>query len=134
MNTQMKGAAKRLFLSLLLATGVSGCAYYSPPYAADTSYYGSNYGYSQPYYAGPPISLGLGFSFYDGHHGHGWYGGGHGWYGGGQRWHGGGHRWHGGGNRWHGGHRGHGGGYRGHGGRGGHGGGGRGGGHSRGGR
>jgi hypothetical protein len=83
MNSHMKGAAKRLILSLVLAVSVSGCAYYGPPYAAyDPGYYG----YSQPYYAGPPISLGLGFGFYD-HHGGGHYRG-HGW--------GYGHRGHGG--------------------------------------
>jgi hypothetical protein len=84
MNTQMKGAAKRLILSLLVATSASGCAYYAPPYAAYEPY---AYGYSQPYYVGPPVSLDLGFGFYDyhggGHRGGGW---GHGWgHGGGGR-------------------------------------------------
>jgi hypothetical protein len=95
MNTQMKGAAKRLTLSLLLAASASGCAYYGPPYAVyDPGYYG----YSQPYYAGPPVSLGLGFGFYDfhgggHHHGGGWphgHGGwGHGGWGGRGGWGGG---------------------------------------------
>jgi hypothetical protein len=66
MNIQLKGAAKRLTLSLLTAVSASGCAYYAPPYAAYDPYY---YGYSQPYYVGPPVSLSLGFGFYDYHGG-----------------------------------------------------------------
>lgn len=47
-----------------------------------------------PYYWWPPISIGLGFSWFHGDHGHGgWGGGGHGGWGGGHGgWHGGGHR------------------------------------------
>jgi hypothetical protein len=66
MNTQMKVAAKRLTLSLLVTVSATGCAYYGPPYAVYDPYY---YGYTQPYYVGPPISLDLGFGFYDYHGG-----------------------------------------------------------------
>lgn len=118
MKLQTKGAAKRLILSLLLVVSASGCAYdpyyYAPSqpyYSGSQPYYGYSrpyygygrpyYGYSAPYYVGPPISLGLGFSWSE-HRGHSHHGG-HGW-GHGYRGHGWGH------------------GYRGHGGRGGRGG------------
>jgi hypothetical protein len=84
MKMQTKGAAKRLFLSLLMATGLGGCAVY-PPYAYDPYPYGYGYGYAAPAYVGPPVSLDLGFGFYDyggrhfdGHHRHGGFHGGHG--------------------------------------------------------
>ena len=72
MKTQIRGAAKRLFISLLLASGLGGCAVYGPPYAAYDSYpYGGS-----PAYAYPPVTLDLGFSYYDRgpryHGGHGW--------------------------------------------------------------
>lgn len=64
---------RRIVAVLLLAGGLGGCVY-APPYAYDSTY-PAYYGY--PTYAGPPVSLDLGFSFYDGprHHGvrhHGW--------------------------------------------------------------
>jgi len=115
MALQIRGAAKRLILSLMLACGAAGCAVYGPPYAPYGAPYGSTAGYSAypaysyddgysygaPAYAYPPVTLGLGFSYYDRgprHHG------GHGW---GNR-HRGGHEWRGdrGGNRHQ--HRGHG--------------------------
>lgn len=122
MEMQIGGAAKRLILSLLLAWGVGGCAVYGPPYAAypahDTGYapaygYGGYSGYSGssyyggPAYAYPPVTLGLGFSYYDrgprlhgraGHHGRGHRHGGYQWRG----HHGGhGHQHHGGHGRGH---------------------------------
>lgn len=75
MKTQTKGVAKRLVISLLLAAGLGGCVY-APPYSA----YDGGYGYSGgPAYAYPPVSLDLGFSYYDR----------------GPRYHGGGHHWRG---------------------------------------
>jgi hypothetical protein len=75
MNILTKGVAKRLIFSLLLAGSLGGCAYYGPPPSGYDSY---SYGY--PTYAGPPVSLDLGFGFYDygrvhhrghrAHHGH----------------------------------------------------------------
>ncbi len=95
MTSQFKGAAKRLVISLLLACGLGGCAVYGPPYATyDSSY---PYAYGQPAYVYPPVSLDLGFTYFD----HG------------PRYHGG-HRWghhHGGHHGWRGHHRGHGGGH-----------------------
>ncbi|MGF6274895.1 hypothetical protein ABIB38_003287 [Massilia sp. UYP11] len=106
MNLQIKGAAKRLTFSLLLACGLGGCVY-APPYAGydtayapaagyssypaypSSSYYGA-YPYGRPAYVYPPVTLGLGFSYYDRgprHHGHGRH---HGW----GRGHGG-HQWRG---------------------------------------
>ncbi|WP_306397534.1 hypothetical protein [Telluria beijingensis] len=103
MNLQMMGAAKRLIFSLLLASGIGGCAVYGPPYAIHDAGYAPAYGYSTystypadsyyggypytgPAYAYPPLSLGLGFSYYDRgprhDRGHGWghrHRGGHEW-------------------------------------------------------
>lgn len=98
MRLQLAGAAKRLIFSLLLAGGVGGCAVYGPPYGAYGSGYAPAYGYSTypaysysggypyagPAYAYPPLSLGLGFTYFDRgprYHGrHGWgHGRGHGW-------------------------------------------------------
>ena len=81
MDMRIKGAAKRLILSLLLALGLGGCAVYGPPYSAYDSYYP---GYAAPVYVGPPIALDLGFGFYDHgyrhHRGHGYrHHGGHGY-------------------------------------------------------
>ena len=75
MKTQTKGVAKRLVISLLLAAGLGGCVY-APPYSAYDGGYGSSGG---PAYAYPPVSLDLGFSYYDR----------------GPRYHGGGHHWRG---------------------------------------
>jgi hypothetical protein len=86
MNIFTKGAAKRLILSLLLAAGLGGCAVYAPPYANDPYGYGYGYGYGRPAYVGPPVSIDLGFGFYD--YGGGYYGGGRGRHG-----HHGGHGW-----------------------------------------
>jgi hypothetical protein len=106
MNVLTKGAAKRLILSLLLATGLGGCAVYDPyayspyPYGYDYGYappaYGyaaPAYGYAPPAYVAPPVSLDLGFGFYSfrggHHHGghwgrHGGFRGGHGGFRGGR--------------------------------------------------
>jgi hypothetical protein len=88
------GAAKRLILSLLLGSAMTGCAVYAPPYAASVPYssYPYNYGYAAPLYAspvyvGPPVSLSLGFGFYRG------FGGGFGGYHHGGRFRGGRGRW-----------------------------------------
>jgi hypothetical protein len=79
MNTRMK----RLFLSLLLAVGVGGCAVYGPPYGTYDPYY---YNYGPPVYVGPPVSLDLGFGFYErGHGGRGYHHRGH-HYGGYRHW------------------------------------------------
>jgi hypothetical protein len=76
MKTQTKGVAKRLVISLLLAAGLGGCAVYGPPYSA----YDGGYGYSgAPAYVYPPVSVDLGFSYYDR----------------GPRYHGGHHHWRG---------------------------------------
>jgi hypothetical protein len=61
MKSQFKGAAKRLVISLLLACGLGGCAVYGPPYAP----YESTYPYGGPAYVYPPVSLDLGFTYYD---------------------------------------------------------------------
>ena len=75
MALQIRGAAKRLILSLLIAGAAAGCAVYGPPYAAYGAPYGSTagystypvyaydggYGYGGPAYAYPPVTLGLGF-------------------------------------------------------------------------
>ena len=74
MKTSTKGAVKRLIFSLLLAAGATGCAVYSPPYAGGYDSYPYSYGY--PTYVGPPVTLDLGFQFYD--RGRGYYGGHHG--------------------------------------------------------
>ncbi|HEY0491027.1 MAG TPA: hypothetical protein VGD30_16065 [Telluria sp.] len=55
------GVAKRLIFSLLLAGSLGGCAYYGPPGAYDPY----PYSYGAPVYVGPPVSLDLGFGFYD---------------------------------------------------------------------
>lgn len=99
MKPQLKGAAKRLALSLLAATALGGCAVYDPGYYGYDPYtypYGTPAYSSAPYYVGPPVSLGLWFESrsggrHDGHHGGHWGGhrGGHG----GRGDHGGG--WHG---------------------------------------
>lgn len=91
MNQHLKGAAKRLTFSLLVATALGGCAIYEPGYAGYAPY--DNYPYGQPaysglpYYVGPPISLGLSFESYHRHGHRGFHGGRHGGHHGG--WHGG---------------------------------------------
>lgn len=74
MNVPVKGVAKRLIFSLLLAGFLGGCAYYGPAPGAYDPY---PYSYGAPTYVGPPVSVDLGFGFYDygrayhrGHHGH----------------------------------------------------------------
>lgn len=108
MALQIRGAAKRLILSLLLACGATGCAVYGPPYSAygapydyPAYSYDGGYAYGAPAYAYPPLSLDLGFSYYDRGPRHR---GGHGW----------GHRHRGGGD-WRGHRGGHGQHHRGHG-------------------
>jgi hypothetical protein len=83
MNTRHARSVGRAAAALLVAAALGGCVY-APPYAAYDPAYPS---YSYPAYVGPPISLDLGFGFYDGpRHGH------HGWgHHGGWRHHGGGH-------------------------------------------
>jgi hypothetical protein len=80
MKSQIKGAAKRLVISLLVAGGLGGCAVYAPPYGS----YESTYPYGGPAYVYPPVSLDLGFTYYDrgpryygGYGGYGGYRGGH---------------------------------------------------------
>lgn len=73
MNILTTGVAKRLIFSLLLAGSLGGCAYYGPPPATYDPY---PYSYGYPTYVGPPVSLDLGFGFYDygrahHHRGHG---------------------------------------------------------------
>ena len=90
MNTHMKGGAKRLVYSLVVASALGGCAVYEPGYpgyANDSYAYGAPVVSGVPYYVGPPVSLGLwygsgggGYCCHHGHHGH--YGH-HGYYGGG---------------------------------------------------
>ena len=77
MTIHIHSSLRRVAAALLLAGGLGGCAVYGPPYAYDSTY--PAYGY--PTYVGPPVSLDLGFAFYDGprhghyrHHGHGWRG------------------------------------------------------------
>jgi hypothetical protein len=116
MKMQIKGAAKPLLFSLLMATALGGCAVYPPygygydaypygygydgyPYGYGYAPYPYGYGYGYaPAYFGPPVSFDFGFGFYDhggrhfgGHHSHGGFhgGGGHGGFHGG---HGGGRR------------------------------------------
>lgn len=62
MKIQFKGAAKRLILSLLIGGTLAGCAVYGPPPAAYDPY---PHGYGRPVYVAPPVSLDLGFGFYD---------------------------------------------------------------------
>lgn len=73
MKIQLRGAAKRLIFSLLMGGALAGCAVYGPPPAAYDAY---PYGYGRPVYVAPPVSLDLGFGFYDfgrtyHHRGHG---------------------------------------------------------------
>lgn len=72
MGTRCKRGAIRLVAALLLAVGLGGCVY-APPYAAYDPYYA---GYSYPAYVGPPVSLSLGFGYYEHRHSkHGYHGG-----------------------------------------------------------
>ena len=86
MNAILKGAAKRLTFSLVIATSLGGCAVYDPGYYSGYDTYNPNYAYGAPaysgapYYVGPPISLDLWWVGGGGHrHGHGHHGfrGGH---------------------------------------------------------
>lgn len=80
MDKYMKGAAKRLTFSLIIASTLGGCAVYAPPYGyydADPYYYGQPV-YSAPAYPayiGPPVFLNFGLQyrsgggrFHGGHH------------------------------------------------------------------
>ncbi len=79
MDAILKGAAKRLTFSLIIATSLGGCAVYDPGYPGYSTYdpyygYGAPAYYGAPYYVGPPISLDLwwfdgGGGYRDGHHG-----------------------------------------------------------------
>ena len=79
MNVILKGAAKRLTFSLLVATTLGGCAVYDPGYYAGYPAYDPYYAYGAPaysgapYYVGPPIALDLwwvgGGGYGHGHHG-----------------------------------------------------------------
>jgi hypothetical protein len=99
MNTHVKGVAKRLIFSLVVASALGGCAVYQPAYpgyAGDPYAYGAPAYSGVPYYVGPPVTLGLsywsyggGYRGYHGYHGHRGYGGHRGYHGGGR---GGGHR------------------------------------------
>lgn len=83
MKIPTTGVAKRLIFSLVLAGSLGGCAYYGPPSAYDTY----PYGYGTPTYVGPPVSIDLGFGYYDfdrihrgdyrGHNHYGYRGGAH---------------------------------------------------------
>ena len=63
MDTRHQALARRAVIALLLGCGLGGCAVYAPPYAGYDPYYPA-YGY--PAYVGPPVSLDLGFGFYNG--------------------------------------------------------------------
>ena len=80
MKQHLKGAAKRLTFSLLVATTLGGCAIYEPGYPGYSSYDPYGYGYGSPaysgvpYYVGPPVSLDFWFESrhgggHRGHHG-----------------------------------------------------------------
>ena len=62
MNILLKGAAKRLIFSLLLAGSLGGCAYHGP---APSGYDAYPYSYAYPSYVGPPVNIDLGFGFHD---------------------------------------------------------------------
>lgn len=94
MKRLSKGAAKRLTISLLMGVALSGCAYYGPPPAAYDAY---PYGDGGPGYAVAPVSIDLGFGFYD--HGRAYHHRGHGLRHGGYRGAYHGHRGHGRGRR-----------------------------------
>ena len=80
MNMHVRGAAKRLIFSLIVASTLAGCAVYQlgyPGYAVDPYPYGTPFYSGVPYYVGPPVSLGLwygarggGHRGHRGHHGH----------------------------------------------------------------
>ncbi|MCS0658671.1 hypothetical protein [Massilia terrae] len=81
MDTRHQAMLRRVLAVILLGCGLGGCAVYGPPYAGYDPYYYPAYGY--PTYVGPPISLDLGFGFYDGGYrgrgGRGWGGWGRGY-------------------------------------------------------
>lgn len=84
MDKYMKGAAKRLTFSLIVASTLGGCAVYAPPYGYydNDPYYGQPV-YSAPVYIGPPVFLNFGFQYRSG--GGRFHGGGRGFRGGGHR-------------------------------------------------
>ena len=63
----MKGAAKRLTFSLIIASTLGGCAVYAPPYGYydNAPYYGQPV-YSGPAYVGPPVFLNFGLQYRSG--------------------------------------------------------------------
>ena len=82
MKPILKGAAKRLTFSLILATTLGGCAVYQPAYPGYSTYdpyaYSAPVYYGAPYYVGPPISLDLWWVGGGGGYGRGHHGGFHG--------------------------------------------------------
>jgi hypothetical protein len=86
MNTHVKGAAKRLTFSLVVASALGGCAVYEPGYpgyAVDPYAYGAPVYSGAPYYVGPPVSLNLWYGSYGGgYRGYRGYRGYHGYHGG----------------------------------------------------
>ena len=70
----MRGAAKRLTFSLILASTLGGCAVYGPPYPPygyDADPYGqpgyySAPAYAAPVYVGPPLFLNFGLQYRSG--------------------------------------------------------------------
>ena len=100
MKQTIKGAAKRLTLSLFVVSALGGCAVYGPPgpgpYAYTTDAYGQPvtvtppvnagpypyYSYSpyyyDPFYLAPPLFFNFGFRSFGGHDHHRGFGGGQG--------------------------------------------------------
>ena len=109
MENSVRGAAKRLLFSLLVAASLGGCAVYDAgygyPYYSDPVYYPAApayYGYgAAPLYTAPPVYVPppvLQFNYRSGgwRGGHGWHDGGHNWPNNGRGWRGGGgHGWQG---------------------------------------
>lgn len=94
MNISMKGVAKRLIFSLLVASALGGCAVYEPassvpytyangrpvtvvPHVVTEPYYPYSPYYYDPLYVGPPVYFNFGIRSYGGHRFHGHRYGGH---------------------------------------------------------